>query len=78
MKNKMSDLHDHLFMQLERLNDESLKGEALASEIERSKAVTSVASQIVSNANLALKAEELRLEYQGAKLPGALTDALRD
>ena len=78
MKNKMSDLHDHLFMQLERLNDEDLKGEALANEIERSKAVNSVASQIISNAGLALKAEELRLEYQGVQLPGALTHDKRN
>ncbi|MDK2961856.1 MAG: hypothetical protein PWQ06_89 [Anaerophaga sp.] len=56
MKNKLSNLNNHLFEQLERLNDEDLKGEALSEEIMRSKAVTSVAAQIISNGALILSA----------------------
>ena len=57
MKNKLSDLNNHLFAQLERLSDEDLKGEALIKEIERSKAITNVAKEVISNGSLVLKAK---------------------
>ena len=60
MQNKLSDLNNHLFAQLERLGDEDLKGEALEEEIGRAKSVTSIASQIVSNGNLVLEAEKFK------------------
>jgi len=60
MNNKLIDLNNHLFAEMERLGDEELKGEELVKEIERAKAITGVASQIISNGALALKAEELR------------------
>lgn len=58
MKNKLSDLNNHLFMQLERLGDESLEGENLAAEIGRAKAITAVAGQVISNASLVLEAQK--------------------
>ena len=63
MKNKIQDLNDHLFAQLERLNDEDLTDENLTKEIERTKAVTAISSQIINNAKLALDATKLQVEY---------------
>ncbi len=57
MKNKLIDLNNHLFEQLERLNDEDIIGDQLDEEIHRSKALCFVAAQIISNARLALDAQ---------------------
>ena len=57
MKNKLTDLNDHLFAQMERLTDEDLKGDALKEEINRAKAVGGIAGQIIGNAQLALDAQ---------------------
>ena len=57
MKNKLGDLNDHLFAEIERLGDEDLSGEALVQEIARAKAVSGVAIHIIQNASLALKAK---------------------
>lgn len=59
MKNKLSDLNNHLFAQLERLGDEELNSEQIADEVKRAKAITHVAEQIISNADLQLKAAHL-------------------
>lgn len=65
MKNTLGDLNNHLFAQLERLSDEDLKGEELKEEMARAKAVTGLASQIIANGQLVLKARALQLEYVG-------------
>lgn len=60
MKNTLNDLNNHLFAQLERLGDEDLKGEELKEELNRSKAVSDVAKNIVSNGNLILQEQKFQ------------------
>ncbi len=75
MKNKLVDLNNHLFEQIERLNDEELTGEELEKEIKRSKAITSLASNVISNAALALEGEKYINDFRGsAKLPEMLVE----
>lgn len=60
MKNKLTDLNDHLFAELERLSDEDLVGEKLEEEIRRAEAVCGISTQIIANGTLALKAEQFK------------------
>lgn len=71
MQNKLTDLNNHLFAQMERLSDEDLTGEQLQNEIDRAKAITSISSQIIQNGALALKAEQFKSERidNDSKLP---------
>ena len=66
IKNKLGDLNNHLFAQLERLNDEELKGEELKEELMRANAITNVAKEIISNGNLMLQATKLQVETFGS------------
>jgi hypothetical protein len=73
MQNKLSDLNNHLFAEIERLGDEDLTGEKLTEEIDRAKAVCSVAGQIISNGRLVLAAIEFAESFPGkTKLPQRL------
>lgn len=57
MKNTLGDLNNHLFMQLERLNDEEITVEVLQQELKRSKAIADVAGKIIDNGKLVLEAQ---------------------
>jgi hypothetical protein len=62
-KNKLVDLNDHLFAELERLGDEDLKGDELKEELDRAKALSDVSEKIINNASLMLKAIHEQNEY---------------
>ena len=55
MKNKLINLNDHLFEQLERLNDEDLTPEQLELEIKRGKAMADIGKVIVDNVRVAVE-----------------------
>ncbi|MDP1026366.1 hypothetical protein Q5H91_04010 [Sphingomonas sp. KR1UV-12] len=63
MKNKLADLNNHLFAQLERLGEEDLTDEQIEKEAKRAEAIVSVADQIVRNADLQLKAASLLAQH---------------
>jgi hypothetical protein len=67
MKNKLSDLNNHLFEQIERLNDDDLKGEDFDREVRRAQAMCNVAGQIISNGRLVLDATKAADELPGIK-----------
>lgn len=67
MQNKLTDLNNHLFTQMERLNDEDLDVEQLNTEIKRAKAMSSIASNIINNAALNLEACKYIDEFGGRK-----------
>jgi len=69
MKNRLIDLNNHLFEQLERLNDEDLNPEQLQLEIDRAKSMGFLGSQIIANAKLVLDAAELFNEASVLDLP---------
>lgn len=65
----MSDLNNHLFSQLERLNDEGLPDEKMELEIKKSKAISQVASEILKSSKLTLDAARLSHEGYIKELP---------
>lgn len=63
MKNRLSDLNNHLFAQIERLSDESLTPEQIENEVKRTNAIVDIADQIIGNAGLQFKAAQLVAEH---------------
>ena len=74
-RNKLSDLNNHLFEQLERLNDDELMSESGEEEIARSKAIAGIGKTIIDNGKLALDAQKHADEYgyrEARKMPELL------
>lgn len=74
MKNKLTDLNDILFAQLERLTNEDLSAEALDLELQRTTSVVQVADRIVDNARLQLDGAKFVADHGGTpkQLPASL------
>lgn len=70
-KNRLTDLNDHLFLALERLNDETLTAEQIESEAKRADAIVALADQVTENARTRLTAARLFAEH-GEKVLGYL------
>jgi hypothetical protein len=66
MKNKIDDLRNHLFAQLERLGEDEMTPEDLQKEIDRAKAMTEVAQVIVNSAKVEV---DFMKQIQGVKSP---------
>lgn len=59
MKNKLSDLNNYLFAQLDKLGDPDTQGDELKAEIERSKAMSMIATNIIGSAKITVDAMKL-------------------
>ena len=68
MKNTLGDLNNHLFAQLERLGDEELTGDKLQEEISRAKSISDIATQVIANGTLVLKAN-IAINDGGIRVP---------
>ena len=69
MKNKLTNLTDHLFAQLERLGDETLTPDQITAEAQRTEAIVAIADQITDNARTQLQAAKLFAEHGHQVLP---------
>ena len=61
--NTLGDLNNHLFEQLERLNDGDLDMEHLDLELKRAEGMTKIADKIIQNGELAYKTMAHMDEY---------------
>lgn len=71
-KNRLDNLNDHLFAQIERLCDESLKPDAVEREARRSVALVALADQTIRNAALQLQAAKIVHDHDGRDPTGML------
>lgn len=72
-RNKITDLNDHLFAQLERLNDEEMEPEKMEFEFQKAKAISSVGAQIIKANKLILDA--MRILSNGSVGPNDMPES---
>ena len=58
MKSNLTSLNDMLYEQLERINDDDLKGDELKEQLAKSKMINDVAKTIVANSTLMFRASK--------------------
>ena len=63
-RNKLTDMHNILMEQLERLNDDDLTDEELQAEIKRSRAMADISAQIVYNRETPVLPKMLGIEVK--------------
>jgi hypothetical protein len=74
-KNRLRDLTDHLFEQIEWVKDRDIKGKELDEEIKRTEQVIKAAAQIVNVVNAATRAAQVANNPNGnMELPKMLED----
>lgn len=69
MKNRLSDLNDHLFAQIERLSEEGLTPDQIDQEAKRGIAIVAVADQIIRNAGLIVQAAKIMSDHGNDPAP---------
>lgn len=64
-RNKTTDLSNHLFEQLERLNNDELTKEEIDIELQRTRGIVSISNSIIANEKIQLDTAKTILEYGG-------------
>ena len=67
MRNNLNALNDYLFEQIENIQDlsEDATNEEVEKTLRKASAISKIASQIISNGNLVLRAKELEVAMNG-------------
>lgn len=68
-RNRLTDLNDHLFAQLERLGDENLTADEIETEAKRAEAMVKVSDQIVGSNAQRIAAARLFADHGERILP---------
>ena len=76
MKNRLTDLNDILFAQLERLTTEDLPDDQIAQEVARTQSVVQIADRIVDTARLQLEGVKFLHTNGGTDVRKALPASL--
>lgn len=71
-RNTLIDLHNILFEELERLNNEDLTSDELRDEVRRAKAIEGIADKVTANTANMLSAMRLQSQSSGVHVPHAL------